>query len=641
MEENRQNLLLEYMVKKSDTWIKAQTLADKLNVSTRQIRKYIAAINDVCDDCILIKSGPKGYYLIGDNYFSYREKTDHQRADTPQTRQNYIMQKLVASQNGYDVFDFSDELHISIPTIENDLKNIRKTLQSFQLSLKRKKNNICIVGDERAKRSLMRNMIMPDSYNFALKDEVQLLTLHYHFWDLRKNILQILIQENDLFSNDYTLNNIALHVIVMIERIRNGVTLEDNEHDIRTFQNSEQYNSAKQLAQYLSSTYDIQINNAELYYLLVTISNNTTIIDPNAVNIENIDKFIDQKYINIGENVLDKVVQTYHLDPFDIDFKVRFIIHINNLFNRVQSGYLVKNPLTNKLKGTYPLIYDIAVFIAQEFENDYQVHLTEDEIAFIALHIGGYFENSLHNQNKVSCIFIYADYYGIYKKTVEKISNLFSDTLHLKYIISLTQYQQGIYKADLIISAIDMNFNDRYVIIDPFLTDENIDNIRKSTNHILQVNRSQALKSYLHNFVKPDLFYKNPDFKDKFDAIEKMTKMAIDQGFALDSLTESVFKREGLSDTGFNGVAIPHSLREDVLTGFLSFAICETPMTWGEKSVYIVLLIGVNSASRKVFTGVFDILVEVLSEMQNVKELAYARDYDDFLEKLITLTTKI
>ena len=46
MEENRQNLLLEYMVKKSDTWIKAQTLADKLNVSTRQIRKYIAAINN-------------------------------------------------------------------------------------------------------------------------------------------------------------------------------------------------------------------------------------------------------------------------------------------------------------------------------------------------------------------------------------------------------------------------------------------------------------------------------------------------------------------------------------------------------------------------------------------------------------------
>lgn len=641
MGESRQERLLEYMIKESDTWIKAQKLADMLEVSTRQIRKYITAINESCDNFALIESGSKGYRLLGQNYFQYKEKVDRQKADTPLTRQNYIMQKLIATQKGYDIFDFSDELGVSVATIENDLKSVRKKLDNFQLTLKRSKDNIRIAGDERDKRVLMRNMIMPDSYNFALKDEVQLLTLHYHFWDLRKNILRILVQENDLFSNDYTLNNIALHVIVMIERIRDGAMLEHSEHDARLFQNSEQYTSAKQLAEYLSYTYDIQINDAELYYLLVTISNNTTVIDHNSVNIDNISQFVDQKYIEIGEKVLDKVVQTYHLDPFDYDFKVRFIIHVNNLFNRLESNYLVKNPLTTKLKGTYPLIYDIAVFIAQEFKNDYQIHLTEDEIAFISLHIGGYFEVTLHNQNKVSCIFIYADYYGIYKKTVEKISQLFSDTIHLKHIVSLNQYQQEKYNASLIISTIDMDFKERHVTIDPFLTDENIDNIRKNVNHILQSNKYSALKAYLYNFVKPSLFYKNPDFADRQDAIEKMTKNAVAHDFAYDSLTENVLQRESLSDTGFNGVAIPHSLREDVLTGFLSFAIFDTPIQWGEKFVHIILLIGVNKDSRKVFTGVFDVLVEVLSDIQNVKKLAAAVDYDDFLEKLILLTKSV
>ena len=641
MSKNRQTQLLEYMVKKSNTWVKAQQLADRFDVSTRQIRKYITAINTPCQGSLLIESGPKGYCLHHEYYFSYKENIDRLNADTPQTRQNYIMQKLITNQPGYDVFDFQEELCVSLATIENDLKGIRKTLRNFELSLKRDKNNVTITGNERNKRSLMRNMIMPDSYNFALKDEVQLLTLHYHFWDLRKNILRILVHENDLFTNDYTLNNIALHVIVMIERLRDEATLEHSEYTPRLFQNSEQRTATKQLAEYLSCTYNIQINDTELYYLLVTISNNTTIIDHNTVNLDNISQFVDPKYIDIGEKVLEKVVQTYHLDLFDDGFKTRFIIHVNNLFTRLNNDYLVKNPLTSKLKGTYPLIYDIAVFIAQEFKNDYSIHLSEDEIAFISLHIGGYFENSLSNKNKISCIFIYADYYGAYKKMVEKITTIFSDTINLKHIIPLNQYQQEGFTADLIISTVEMDFRERNVIIDPFLTDESIENIRKNVAHILQNNKYSTLTGYLHDFVKPSLFYNNPPFADREDAIKVMTKNAITHGFAQDTLTANVLQRESLSDTSFNGVAIPHSLREDVLTGFLSFAICEKPIPWGDKLVYIVALIGVNKDSRKVFTHVFDILVEVLSDLQNVKELACAVNYDDFLEKLILLTRNV
>ena len=638
MSKNRPTQLLEYMVKKSDTWVTGQQLANKFAVSTRQIRKYIAVLNELRDGGVLVESGPKGYYLRSENYFSYRENIDRLKADVPQTRQNYIMQKLITNQKGYDVFDFQEELCVSLATIEHDLTGVRKTLSTFELTLKRDKDNITLIGNEQNKRSLMRNMIMPDSYNFALNDEVQLLTLHYHFWDLRKNILRILVHENDLFTNDYTLNNIALHVIVMIERIRDGATLEHSEYNAQLFKNSEQHTATKQLSEYLSCTYHVQINHIELYYLLVTISNNTTMIDHNMVNRDNINQFVDKKYIDIGERVLRKVVQTYHLDPFDDMFKVRFVIHVNNLFTRLENQYLVKNPLTNKLKGAYPLIYDIAVFIAQEFENDYSIHLSEDEIAFISLHIGGYFENNLNNKGKVSCIFIYTDYYGAYKKVVEKIVALFSDTIHFKHIISLNQYQQETFTADLIISTIDMEFRERNVIVEPFCTDKNMESIRKNVNYILQNNKCNTLTEYLYDFIKPSLFYSNPDFANREEAIEIMTKNAISHGFAHDTLTSSVLQRESLSDTSFHGVAIPHSLREDVRTGFLSFAICEKPISWGDKLVHIIVLIGVNKDSRKVFTYVFDILVEVLSELQNVKELSKTAKYDEFLKKLILLT---
>jgi len=641
MGENRQSKLLGYMVKESSKWIKAQKLADMFEVSTRQIRKYIAAINNKCSDFALIESGLEGYRLNGEKYFPYKEKVDRQKADTPKTRQNYMIQKLIATKGGYDIFDFSDELYVSAATIENDLKSARKTLEGYQLTLKRSKDIISIIGDERDKRLLMRNMILPGSYDFVLRDEVQLLTFHYHFWDLRKNIWRILVRENDLFSNDYTLNNIALHVIVMIDRIRNEAKLEPLETDFGMYKDTEQYTAAVKLAVYLCATYEIEMSDAELCQLFVTISNNTTVIDHNTVNFNNIAQFVDQKYIDIAEKVLDKVELTYHLDPFEEDFKTRFIIHIYNLFNRIANDYSVRNPLTTKIKGTYPLIYDISVFVAQEFENDYGMHLSEDEIAYIALHIGGYFENSLQNKHKVSCIFIYTDYYGNYKKIIEKISRIFSESINITHIISLSQYQLEKYKADYIISTAEIEFSNRYTVVNPFLTIDNIENIRINVESILKRKKHSALKAYLSDFVDPKLFYKNPDFTDKNEAILKMTQNAIALGFARESLTENVFQRESLSDTGFSGVAIPHSLREDVKKSFISFAICDVPMEWGDKQVYIIALIGVNNDSRKVFTEVFDFLVDVLSEMQNVKELAAAEDYNDFFKKVTSLMENI
>lgn len=83
MGESRQSSLFRYMVKESNKWIKAQKLADMFDVSTRQIRKYIAAINEKCSEFTLIESGPEGYRLDADKYFPYKEKVDRQEADTP------------------------------------------------------------------------------------------------------------------------------------------------------------------------------------------------------------------------------------------------------------------------------------------------------------------------------------------------------------------------------------------------------------------------------------------------------------------------------------------------------------------------------------------------------------------------------
>lgn len=619
-------------------YIPAIELANLLDVSTRQIRNYVVKINEDSNEEMILSCN-KGYRLDFDAYARYQEKAEDLMIETPETRKNYIIQKLISSKNGYDVFDFAEELYMSMAAIENDLKQIRLLLKDCQLQLKRDKTNLKLTGSEKAKRTLMSHLITSESYdNFILKDEVQILTFHYHFWDFRKTILDI-FAENDIFANDYTLNNTALHLIVMIDRIRNDCIMKDPV-DLDLVKNTQQYLVSKQIQEYIENSYHVKINDTELYNLILIISNHTTIMDYSFITPQNINEYIEQKYVDIAHKVILSVEQCYFLDAFDEEFITKFTIHVKNMFERVNHDYYAKNPLTAKIKTTYPLIFDIAVFIAQEFRRDYQISLNEDEIAFIAFHIGSYFENNVQSKNKVTCAFVYADYYSIHKNVLDKIIHQFSQRIQMKYAVSINHYQPNLVHADLVISMVDMPFSMDHVILNPFLIDKDLRNIQEAIDRIALKKRSKSLKAYLMNFFNETLFYKNLDFPDKETAIKKLSQDVISLGFADDSLSKDVLAREQMSSTAFQDVAVPHSLSKNAKSSFISIALSEKGIQWDNNLVHIVALIGVNEDSRKMFSEVFDELVDILSEPANVKRLIASNDFTSFIMNIMKMMDK-
>lgn len=324
--------LLDYLWHHYESWISAAELSQLLHVSTRQIRKYISILNEEHVEEPLVISTNKGYKLSStEQYLRYRESGKH-NLETPQTRQNLIIQKLISSKNGIDIFDLAQELYVSESTVDNDIRSIRKMISAYQIGIRKEKDVLFIDGSEKEKRQLMSRLITSDSYdNFVLKDEVRLLTYHYHFWDFRKNLSDI-FSRNNLFANDYTLNNTALHLIVMIDRIRSSCILHE-QVDLTPFFETPQYTVAREIREYIEEAYAIQINDAELYNLTLIIMNNTTMIDYSFINGSNISSFIEQRYIDIAHTVIHNVEECYLLDPFDEEFIAKFTIHVKNLFN--------------------------------------------------------------------------------------------------------------------------------------------------------------------------------------------------------------------------------------------------------------------------------------------------------------------
>ena len=319
--------LLTYLLSERERWVSASLLSERLSVSTRQIRKYITKLNEDAAGMLIISSS-MGYRLDLKRYQEYiKNKIDFE--ETPATRQNYILQKLICEKGGYDIFDLADELYVSNATIENDLKIVRKIIRDYHLVIKRDKDAIRIIGTEIEKRKLMSLLISSDSYdNFILKDEIPMLTFHYNYKEIYNEIKKI-FNDADIFANDYTLNNTVLHLVITIDRVRNHHQLEDSV-DMDKIIESNHFNVAKQINEYIENTFDIYLNNAELYNLALVIINNTTMLDYSSISPANISNYIEKKYIDIAHKIIRDVEVCYYLDPFDEDFitKLYEIIYV-------------------------------------------------------------------------------------------------------------------------------------------------------------------------------------------------------------------------------------------------------------------------------------------------------------------------
>lgn len=628
MKLTKQQKLLLYLANESDRFIPAAILSDYLGVSTRQIRKYVAKINEE-KGVNLILSGSQGYRI---DMTLYKEQ-EIRELETPATRINYIIQKLISEKEGYDVFDLAEELYVSEATIESDLREIRGILKKFELHIRRNRNIVSLAGDEKNKRNLMSHLISSDSYDsFVLNDEIRMLAFHYEYWGFRTTIREI-FAGNDIFVNDYALNNIALHLIVVIDRIRSQYILEDHA-EIEKIGNTRLYKVSCQIREYIETTYQVEINDAELYNLALVISNNTTMIDYHSITAENIGDYIEQKYIDAAHKIIGEVEECYCLDAFDEEFIATFTIHVMNLFHRAKNSYFTKNPLTHKMKTAFPLIYDIAVFIAQGFKRDYGILLPEDEIAYLAFHIGAYFENNVQEKKKVNCAFIYADYYSIHKNLLNQLMAKFENQINVKYALPVDRYQPETMDCDLIISTLNIPFHAQAIVIQPFLTDKDISRLRDVIEKILAAKRNVFLKDYLLDFFEEKLFYKNPSFSDREEAIKKMAKDVAGLGYARESLQEDMLARENMSSTAFGNVAVPHSLSKGTKTSFVSIALCDKPLLWGGSEVNLIAMIGVNEDSRKVFAELFDLFIDIISEPANTRQLLKAESFSEFMDIL-------
>ncbi|MDU3064094.1 MAG: PTS sugar transporter subunit IIA [Clostridioides difficile] len=637
MKTSKKELFLNF-IKTQHDWIDSSTLANYLNVSTRSIRKYVNEINSNGE---FILSSKKGYKVNLNNNF--QTKVDSSENISPDNRLNLILKELIVNSNGINIFDLSEELFVSPATIEGDIVKANKFIGSYNLKIKQSKFLLKLIGNESAKRKLMSSIIFKETgSDFLSLFDVQKIYQEYNLTKLKENIIYILKKYN-LFINEYAINNILLHLMITIDRIKKNNYI-DSVEVVNYIDNNVDINIAKDISNFLESEYNITLTSAELYYLVFQLTNKTTVLNYNQMDTKSLSNYIDEHFVKLTKKIIKNVYDLYLIDLSDEEFVVKFTLHVKNLISRAKNNQVLRNQIPQKLKDSYPLIYDISVYICNQIQTLENVDIDEDEISYISLHVGSFFDRQKLLEDKVLCALITPNYYDLQFKIVRDLEKRFNESIEIIQIFSDTHNLDFDNKVDMVITTLPIN--DRcpipFVYVNPYLNRKDYDNIQSKFTQIKDRKNILTVQNHLEMYFSESLFMKNIYLDSAKDYIKFMGNILYENKYVKPNYIDDVLIREKMSSTAFNNnVAIPHSMKMDALKTGVCLIVNDKPVKWGEEKVQIIAMIPINEKEKEKFNYIFESFIEILSEWNNVKELTKADNYSSFMNRIAYLIQNI
>lgn len=152
MRENRSKEILEAFTKQPDLTQSVKELSTKTGISERQIKNYIRQINGQTAPKPIIQSVDSGLFKLCDNYqelLSAFQQSEY----LPKERISIILSRLLLSKISLNIYDLAEELYASRPTIESDLKRIKKMITPFDVTVSVSNDHITISGSEKSLQS--------------------------------------------------------------------------------------------------------------------------------------------------------------------------------------------------------------------------------------------------------------------------------------------------------------------------------------------------------------------------------------------------------------------------------------------------------------------------------------------------------
>ena len=613
----KQEELINYLYTHNEK-ITANILSKALNLSIRTIKSYIAELN--MNYPSLISSSNRGYVIDKVKANSLLQYKD----DIPQDYESrciYIIKKTLLEKQDYiDIFDLCEELFISYSTLKKDIYKMNTSFANFKITFSSENNKLHVGGSEQNKRKLISHVMSEEvSGNFL---NLTLLQESFPDYDLDDacTLIKDICKQHHYYLNDFSCVNFILHVTIMVSRINHGNHIINNNELIQvTNKNDEKI--AKELCLALEQVYILFKNNANY------INNEN----------ENVSLLVSDEIIQITKNIIKNVDEHFFINLDSDNFITPFMLHLKNLKNRLIKNNLLKNPMLDSIKISCPTIYDISTFIAYQLTLSFHENVNEDEIAFIALHVGTEIERQKKEETKVSCLLLCPEYLNITSTLHKKIMMDFGDQLTIQKSISFENEILG-NNFDLLITTVPVLESTNYftVLLPPFPMSYEKNKILDAIIRIENTKKSQILTNNLNFYFNEKLFYSMNEDISKSAVINELAERMINLGYVEENFKEEIWKRETASSTAFMNIAIPHPMKMSAYKTSIGVVISHKGIDWGNQHfVNVVFMIAFNKIDNKHFHALYESLVLLFNEPIVISEIKKCKNFNDFKDIVI------
>lgn len=620
--------------------MRGKDLADVLKISPRSVKNYVRSINDSFDQRVVFSS--RAGYSVNPQTASLVTLEDRQMSDAlPQTTQErivYILRRLIGSHNkGLDLFELSDELFIGYSTVRSLITRMNSSFDPYRVRFVTHNDVLMMEGCEQDKRRFICTVI--DEGLASSITRVETLDAYFENVDIRtlRRIVQETFGRHHYYLNDFSELNLVMHIAIIVDRSISGQQLTSGSTEMAPSGEREEA-LLLDLFGAIEDTFDVRLNDYERGELFLLAKSNANL---GLMSLEDdYAELVGQDIVELTDEIVLEVWSQFLVDLSSEAFKVSFASHLKNLLFRALHGRTVKNPLAKSVKSGYPVVFDMAVFVALNLMHRYGIEVSESETALIAIHIGAEIERQNVSQSKVKAVFLCPAYLDLVSRVMNELLLNFGNRLDIVHVLRSQMELQELVdrKAEmsLVLTTVHLSMPApcRILHISPISIQQQMGEISGLLMDILEEQRAEELRMNFSSYCEKELFTLGDNMRTRDEALTRLCGMLKSKGYVSPSFERDVRDRELAASTGFGSLAIPHSAHMDAIKTSIAIMVAPGGIEWGDTVVHLVLLMTISKMDRQLFRVLYESLISLFSDERVIVRTQQCATYQEF-EQLV------
>ncbi len=620
------------LLREEKKWKTGRELASIFNVSDRTIRSDIEHINE-SGNTLLIESNTKfGYKMclqaIAVNTFCVEKKIPQ----TSQQRCKYIIYKLMFVNEEVSLYQITEELFISQNSIEKELKEVKNIISAYStLNIVRKKNYISLQGEEHQKRKMYAELLS----SIQKGNILNLDNLEREFEGISVSVirreLKSILEKYQYFIPIEEIIFLVIRISVSLKRMaRQKYIKNHNPEDSVNWKSeySAEYAIIKEFFEKMRKySFIIGIPESEIIYsaLLLYSTKETTRDDIKELQV-------------LINDIIQDIDKRFGIDlSNDEKLRFRLINHIAQMIARKKKQMESSVFYMDEIKGRYPLFFEMAACAAKVIQEKENIDIDEDDISFLAQHIGASLENTVTG-DKYRVLIIYSMNQALFTLCIGKIEKIFYDRIEIigcDYFFEEKRVRKQ--NPDMIITTLPLQHDLKILTIQIslFVSIDDKAKIFQAINYMDKDRDKLKFQRNIGKMMEKRFFFLDLDMETPKEVIKFLCDKLEKAGCVGKDFLNEVIKREQLSPTSFvYSFAVPHPLLSQSIKSKIAVAILKRPIQWGEFSVRLVLMLAIGEIERKELSTFFEWLGGIVNDSGKISSLMNSQSFEEFIDKI-------